>query len=802
MKKWKSFLKLNNRGSSMTLALVAIIFVTLLASTVLAVSVSNLSLKRVETSSKKAFYTAETAVDELYNALGQQALTSMNDAYVDQLSEQIDKEGNIADNTEANKAMKIKFLNNVLEALTSDPDDSTVVAGSITGSSTYISAPNLATVNQWFKSQIESEPMDIKSVGTVSAYASDSTGYYVEIKDVVINYKSESGYYADITTDFRVTYPEVDVVFYNASSDEFLDYCLLADIDVSFGNLKNDTVNPKVPGTGVTATVNSGIYAGALLNVYHGSNVTLSGNSKVVSHSGINITSGQKSGNEEGLTSDEVSSLTVDAATVWTKGDVALAGEFTASPGAALTTTANSKLYVLDDLEMNVEKSSASISGAYYGYGYSNLKDQANSSFIMNKNYCELNVNATTLMLLGHAFVDIGTQGGYETGESSSIKNTQEIYLVLDSFLQDKVTNPFSGTATGIPEDYTRTTSDILKNYVNYDKLQNFFAYSLLDSDKPVTLEYDSSKNAYYLYYNFSKSSGEVSDGLSHNQELYAKAVLTGELTVEDGDGNVTETKNVTADEYYQQERKILEKNIRKTFKNGGSISINASEVSVLGPYASAMSYSATAGVSVSLAGDTLKIQDTIDKDKKTIAGASTLTKNIANYLEQLYGGNMSKTGAFDNYVNVKTAKLEVAECTDKNGVKYTGFADSCKGTDDNTYALRVVNTNANYTVTDDYGIIIYTGSGTVTVEKDFTGLILSDGYICVKSGSAVEITSNRDVLSAILDEKTDFAKFFSAYYTEDAEDGSSIAGLDYDDFVSLRNWRKFDDDKSTDSTS
>jgi hypothetical protein len=267
-------------------------------------------------------------------------------------------------------------------------------------------------------------------------------------------------------------------------------------------------------------------------------------------------------------------------------------------------------------------------------------------------------------------------------------------------------------------------------------------------------------------------------DSVSRNRELYANALFTGKLNGVD----------VTSNSSYQQERKILEKNVRKTFKNGqGSISIPAvsSDIQILGPYATSMSADAAGNVSIAATDGNLTVQD-----------AKTQSGSIGTALLTDYG-SMSNLEAFDSIINVSTA----------TGLGESGYSDSYEYTEldgsKHTYQLRVVNSQ-NYELPSglDYGIIVHTGTGVLTIDHDFTGLILSNGTINVKSGTsstAVQIiTSDHNTLSTILDEKSDFAKFFSAYYTPAAKEGSSIDGLDYDDFVSLRNWRKFDDEKTS----
>ncbi len=745
-------MKLNNDGSSILLAMIAIIFVTLLASTVLAIASSNLSFKRLEGSSKKAFYTAETAVDQLYDGLGDMAMKSINAAYVDQLSKVVAADGALVDNATANLNMKKGFVNAVLKTVTTDPEGGVPsTANADTGS--YVSGANPEATVKWLRTLIDDTTlMNVKSVGLVKG-TSGALGYYVDITDVIINYQSDKGIYSDITTDFRISYPNIgDIVFNNSKHDSFLDYCLIADRNVAFGSIQSDSY----AGTKVLADVNAGIYAGNELNINNGSEVTIAGDAKVVAHSAIQV-----------ISSDEPSKLTLAVSKVWTKGDILLKGATTSSTYAQLVTLNGSKVYVGDDLEMNVEGSVADVGGAYYGYGYSDRKDSKNSSMIMNKKYCLLNVHPTALQLLGHAYIDVGFSGGYETGESAAAKNNQEIYMVLDTYLKD-VTNPFSSTDSHAPSEdtYDSLTRDQLGNLVDFDKMQNnFFAWDLLDADKPVKLEFNEAKNAFYIYYNFA---GTDTAADTRANELYAMAVAGGVLNGTD----------VTANNSWKEEYKILMKDTRKTFKTGGGIympSLGAG-IEVLGPYP------------VTMAAGTWTMSD----GNLDTASASSKSSTIISALSNDYDW-MASLEAFDRIINVTEAQ-KLGSTGYSGNYDYTELDGSV-----HNYKLRIINTK-DYTLTasEDYGIIVHTGDGTLTVPHTFTGLLLSNGTIDVKQGTSAGtvqiIESDRDTLTTILDSNPEFAKYFSAYYTPPADENSSIGQLNYDDFISLRNWRKFED--------
>ena len=81
--RWKKRIKLNNHGSTLALAVATIAFVALLAATVISAASVNLALKRAQVYSDRAFYTAETAVDEVYTGLGVKSLNMLNSVFAD-----------------------------------------------------------------------------------------------------------------------------------------------------------------------------------------------------------------------------------------------------------------------------------------------------------------------------------------------------------------------------------------------------------------------------------------------------------------------------------------------------------------------------------------------------------------------------------------------------------------------------------------------------------------------------------------------------------------------------------------------
>ncbi|NTV77863.1 MAG: hypothetical protein HGA25_01635 [Clostridiales bacterium] len=73
-------------GSALVTVLVAIAFIIILGSVILAVSVVNVKTKAVDYQAKKDFYENEVFLDDIYNGIGQSATVCLDEAYSQVLS--------------------------------------------------------------------------------------------------------------------------------------------------------------------------------------------------------------------------------------------------------------------------------------------------------------------------------------------------------------------------------------------------------------------------------------------------------------------------------------------------------------------------------------------------------------------------------------------------------------------------------------------------------------------------------------------------------------------------------------------
>ena len=83
----KLFLKGNNRGAALIAVLISMIFVSVLGTVVMSVTITNIHMKEMDQSGKKNFYSSEELMDELTLNLNDKAAVAMQKAYTSMLEE-------------------------------------------------------------------------------------------------------------------------------------------------------------------------------------------------------------------------------------------------------------------------------------------------------------------------------------------------------------------------------------------------------------------------------------------------------------------------------------------------------------------------------------------------------------------------------------------------------------------------------------------------------------------------------------------------------------------------------------------
>ncbi len=847
--------KLNNNGSTFAMTIITIVFISILASVILAAAAGNVVMKQIDYNSKNAFYTAESVVDEIKTGIGKDSMSAMAGSYETVLTNLIKTHETygydyMISNDEANALLQQKFMENMTNKVTNNKisfiDDVTEKLDiditsnpqAMTGAKAYVEA---------FVNKIEADAEGnqnkyaiIKNIGGVTIIK-DSGGITntIIIDDVVINYKeakSKDTYFANVTVDLHIEYPNMIVDFSTTERlDTFKTFALVADQNVKIDGSNNDA----------NVSVNAGIYAGADIAVSSGAgtgslsvgnfvdadgNVT---NSNVVARNNLTLTGSESSDADVG----RKAKVSLASTYLWVRNIETkvrpgnLNKDITA--GVELTIGADCKSFVQDDLNVHGKNSVVSIGGEYYGYSYDGVaagNDHLQSSaIIVNGAGSTLNLGSETdeamklsrLVIGGHSYISYknGDITDFMTGETLSFKADQEIYLVPTKYIginyENAVSNPMPlAVWDAIKRAHTesRENDDVnniltIQDNVTSLDMTNFFAVTdgLLNAENPYTEKQIGSMM--YLYLNFkdrasaakyieriiANANGDTADV----RELHAKLE---ELTKEQlGQGVTTPgAVNIAADTMYTSGVLMETNGNDLSFTYGGNLGADASDPGLVELSKNGIDYKNRYTIMTTLLCP-LSFNGT--------DGNRYVVDNIEQALIDLKNGFTIT----DPSVLTATATENIVDWTMVSRKPYNSVGEKeLLGHSYSTLKLTKVAINSNYTVPADItgGIII--ANGNVTLDHNFTGIIIASGEIII-SGNATITTNEKMVESLITWEykfnESDavaekalrpipFKNYFDAYKSVGA-DGSEevkIESLEYDDMISINNWRKYDD--------
>lgn len=194
----------NNKGASLVLIIVAMMFVGIIASIVLTLTVGNSKSAKATVDTSENFYSSESILDDLEMYLKKFATSAATEAYAATLEEGLDSssEGNFREKFKTELVNRLK--NEVLG-----------VYGNSDGSGNYVLDPDFV------KNQVTFDRYgDIGGKISISYKTLDETSYPAVLKGVVITYTDNMGYETTLTTDitFKANLPSSDMV---DSSEEF-----------------------------------------------------------------------------------------------------------------------------------------------------------------------------------------------------------------------------------------------------------------------------------------------------------------------------------------------------------------------------------------------------------------------------------------------------------------------------------------------------------------------------------------------------------------------------------------------------
>lgn len=700
--------KLNNRGASLIMVVIAFAFVMVLGSIIVRSVLINMEMKTVDRKSKYNFYTAEAALDEIRVGLVEDVSKALSEAYQSVMLQYSKK----------NPAMrKSLFHNRFIEEM-----KVSLAVSPVTGEI------SLLKLNSYLKETKKLNPTaDGAQVQGTAILDTASSNKYITIKGLRVVCITE-GYSTSITTDIRINFPEEQEEI--SSLAPYQDYALIAD-QALVAKFTDHTIQG---------------------NLYAGSKGIQTGNGKSLFISGSSIiTKGDIIVRDRG-------SLIIQGSDteVWASNLVTTQTNKAVDMSGDTIFKVTGKCYIMDDLALEAKRSKVTMEGEYYGYS-DGMTSEANSAIIINAIHAKLDLSGLNkLYLAGRASISLDDGSGavnYDTddrygagtnsncniptGESLVLKGCQNVYLLPSEYIAighnpvtwdeyvayyDTITN--TDTLVSIPHDAEVFHTSAL----SADECRLMYYLNELQPVKKAFYKFGSNDNVVYYYLNF--KSKELATTYYKNYMLcYPERIYNG-FPVEGIIINNTPGAYITAGNLmlYDSELKLI-RGINATFTNH---------------YRNEYQH----------------LTATLTKHQK---GIGDLTEDIV----------------FENILDVD--KIRADAMGSPGGIVLE--KEALIGTDH--YYVIIIDNEAggtyHYDQSGKKGIIIATGD--VSVERNFTGLIISNKTIDL---SAAQITAASDLVSRILSQDADVARYFRAFTSTSDKGYINVSNL-----IHYENWKK-----------
>ncbi len=417
----------NNNGSATLVAVIAVLFIIAIGSSLLYASYIGYSVSITERANKENFYSADAQMKKVIIGVQGVLSNSLVPAYTTTLSSYAS--GGMSDPQIAFSQATVNNLTGM--TITAGGTSTTLLSKS--GANLRYSTLALAcfmgtpTANSDGSATVtlgNGSKVKLSGSGTVQT-AIDATGLgNLTLKDVSVEYTSPKGYVTNITTDIKIGIP----VFFSVSiSSDSSGYAIIAEkgLTCAIGG-----ANSQVVGS---------VYAGIDSNQRA---IFISGSGNVLTLSGGNVCAQGK------IEVDNGGKLKFDAPNkeLW-------ANRITLSEsGSGSAVALNGKIYVADDLVFAGTDSSAELSGEYFGFGSGNTPSTS-SAILVNGQSSTLHISALErLSLAGISYIDISNASlesgciAYTSpiimGESIATKADQLTYLLPEGCLSNYYANP------------------------------------------------------------------------------------------------------------------------------------------------------------------------------------------------------------------------------------------------------------------------------------------------------------------------------------------------------------------------
>lgn len=756
-----------NSGSTLILVLIAMAFVGILATMVLTMAMSNLQMKQVDRGTKKNFYSAEVALDELRTGLEGEVSKLIEDSYTSVMLQY---------SSLSVGARNEEFKKDLGYRLSKHFDSKNIIGPS-----------NWTNITSEYKvDKLKDYLKDTYGNTTVTAVngkntleckyiSTDSNNQYVCLRNICLEYMdSSTQLYTRITTDIKIALPNAN---FEAVSQRpaYTDYAIIANQQLFID-------------TGGTGKVFGNVYAGEG-GIAVKPNGTLKINADQVTVKGdIQTIEG---GN---ITIDDLSPDTTYNSDIWTKNIVTTSANSASAVAANINLAGN--IYVYDDVTIDAPNSTVRLKGSYYGYGYGATPNKS-SAMIVNRRKSLLDLTGLkNIFIAGRAYIKpaednvdnngtvINNADSVRTGEAISSKVNQMAYMLpgecigvqaggisvghnplskaeydqlqssinVDSTIKEVDVDyvlPFSGKKISYYVDPVKqfitifdmtNTSTLVYYYPNFAseiKANEYFRDYMSDSVNRATLLQRLEDNESYI-----NLPDNIVNGTNSGRRTYS--------------GNVVAYSSGSSNQFYQFENSV-DAEIPEQYKresNDLSNMYNAYTTKLVPSLAGYPDSEKT----INNIFDSLLIQSSGDPSKKGINELISGKTPGANYSYTFENAN------FGSYMIVTNPKT-------------TGVNEF-----DSTNAF-VVDSSM------DSNVHIIIATGDVEVQSDFNGLIISKGIVKITNGATVKADAEKVFdLICNTDIRTIFKDFnsFSVYLS-----GANDKQIDISSLIQEENWSK-----------
>ncbi len=759
--------RLNDQGAAIVVILIVIALVSVLASMVMYMSYANYVMKANESGSKNNFYSAEAVLDQINSGLQTHVSVAIGAAY-DVASQTTTNVNEAQRETNFQNTYVTNLIGLLKKGNSNDQYEVGTIASVTNVTGLYAYLDNNLRVMALNYDYTTDGPFDAEK-GYLHIYSEtqemsrDTDGLI--LKDLVIEFCDDDGYYSEIHTDIRFIFPDIsmaaqqsfpDVDTYNIIADGGVEGSAAGSI-VLTGNIYAG--NSHYPGEGTdplyglhisgTTTVNSCGVNGSY------SNIIIKG--------GLNV---------------DQSTLNIEKGNVWTD-------DMNVHSSTIKVTGDQSAIYNADDLTLTGTGNQITLEGSYVGYGdgrYNYTVSPAgeydtaslSSAIIVNSKNTTLNMASLKgLYLAGTAYLNPYKNDYFEMNYDVSKFNATEIpekILIGNSIAVkiDQLAYLLPRACIGVMDG----VSIINQNPMTQSEYNMWRAYNTSGKANYLPVDYSKIKDAYGF------EIAATSDAYTY--QVVAKQTAAGSMYYV----YLAFNNEIDSSNYYK------------------SYLANASErlSTYANKYNNRIYLPTTNSTAINTNGNLVSCQ---------------LNSNTGNMYYALFDANMGGENN-NNMINKQYAQTYETWCSllssnrdltgDREKSVYENTIDesqfshySMPGNYTGDGGVRAVVVDGNYNISPGYdsNIKLVIATGNVNVSASFSGLIIAGGHVDIKNGcsiSADETNVQKALLAEVDSEHSVASAFFvngSAYSTANNSASSSVSYTNVKDLIIYENWSK-----------